>query len=513
MTVRARRRHRTLRAVARAAVGAFLIGGLVGGLVGGLALTATPGAAQTLVAERCDATLAKVANVRCGRLSVPLDHDTPAGRKISIFVTALLAEKEAAGAVPVVYLSGGPGQAGSTEADYLATLFAEVRRERTVLLVDQRGTGRAEPSLLCPKVDPTAILTGNVTAAAVAECRRSLGAEIKLDAFTSEAAARDIVMLRKAFGIERWDVIGTSYGGVLALALLRGDPTGVRSVLLNSPSLQAGAWREPARLRAIADAFRRLFADCATVPACAARAPDLRDAFDRISDRMRQQSPAGWNDALTALVLRLGTGVAAAALPDLIVRLDRAPPADAAAMVKAILPPEVGIDGRRFALMLNLATSCLEDKPASRATLTGLAASLYPYIGPETLDPNLDTACPVLGLRPIAPLPLDKTIPQRPVLMLSGLYDTFAPATNAQQIAAVLPKARFATFRGFGHDLLAASACARTMMARFLAAPDQPDLPDCAELYLPPPFPEAAAAPPPATGLRGSSRSPAPGKQ
>lgn len=459
-------------------------------------LLGAPTAAQTLTAERCDGALSRMSGVRCGRLSVPLDHDAPGGRRISIFVTALLAEKETPGRTPIVYLSGGPGQAGSTEAGFLASLFADMRRERTVLLVDQRGTGRAEPSLICPQVDETTILTGNLTAAAVTACRQALGPDgTALAAFTTEAAARDVVALRKAFDIDRWDVVATSYGAAVGLALLRADPTGVRAVVLNAPALHAGGWREPARAKAIADAFRRLFADCATVPACAAGAPDLRDAFDRLSERMRRTAPQAWNDALSAMILRLGTGTAASALPELIVRFDRNPAATPAALVRAAIPGEIGLDGRRFALMLNLATSCIEDKPADRSALTDLAARLYPYVGPETLDPNLDKACPALGLRARPAPAIDATMPQRPLLMLTGLYDTFAPATNAEPVAAVFPKARFAAFRGLGHDLLAASACARTMMARFLDSPEKPDLPDCAELYLPPPFPDHAAGP------------------
>jgi len=38
-------------------------------------------------------------------------------------------------------LAGGPGQAATENADFFARTFAKVRRERDIVMVDQRGTG------------------------------------------------------------------------------------------------------------------------------------------------------------------------------------------------------------------------------------------------------------------------------------------------------------------------------------------------------------------------------------
>ena len=38
---------------------------------------------------------------------------------------------------------GGPGEAAISEAAYFAELFAPLRRDHDILLVDQRGTGRS----------------------------------------------------------------------------------------------------------------------------------------------------------------------------------------------------------------------------------------------------------------------------------------------------------------------------------------------------------------------------------
>jgi len=86
--------------------------------------------------------------VQCGYLSVLEDRAKPQGRRIQIFVMRAPAVSATPKPDPIVYLSGGPGGAGSFE---VATMIKHgLNAERDVIFVDQRGTHRAIPRLGCP---------------------------------------------------------------------------------------------------------------------------------------------------------------------------------------------------------------------------------------------------------------------------------------------------------------------------------------------------------------------------
>ncbi|MDX1563593.1 MAG: prolyl aminopeptidase, partial [Gammaproteobacteria bacterium] len=98
--------------------------------------------------------------------------------------------------VPVVFLHGGPGGGGDTNA----RRFFDPSRHRAVLF-DQRGAGRSKP---------LASLKDNTTWHLVA----------------------DIEALRAKLGIERWLVFGGSWGSTLALAYAERHPERVAGLVL-----------------------------------------------------------------------------------------------------------------------------------------------------------------------------------------------------------------------------------------------------------------------------------------
>ena len=104
---------------------------------------------------------------------------------------------------PAVVLHGGPGS-GCTS--WWRRLF-NPGRYRTVLF-DQRGCGRSTPRA----ADPATDLTSNTTAHLVADVER----------------------LRRHLGIERWLVLGGSWGSTLGLAYAQSHPDSVTEMILFS---------------------------------------------------------------------------------------------------------------------------------------------------------------------------------------------------------------------------------------------------------------------------------------
>lgn len=102
---------------------------------------------------------------------------------------------------PAVRLHGGPGSGCSVNS---RRIFDPVGYRG--VLFDQRGCGRSRPLA----TEPDADLTSNTTAHLVA----------------------DIERLREHLGIERWVVVGVSWGVTLAIAYAQRHPAAVRAMVL-----------------------------------------------------------------------------------------------------------------------------------------------------------------------------------------------------------------------------------------------------------------------------------------
>jgi pimeloyl-ACP methyl ester carboxylesterase len=78
---------------------------------------------------------------RCGTLEVPEDRTRPAGRKVTLAIAVIGAEKARAASDPVFVLAGGPGQSIRAVFPAIAPAFGRISASRDLVLVDQRGTG------------------------------------------------------------------------------------------------------------------------------------------------------------------------------------------------------------------------------------------------------------------------------------------------------------------------------------------------------------------------------------
>jgi pimeloyl-ACP methyl ester carboxylesterase len=134
--------------------------------------------------------------------SVPLDHARPDGARIVVF-TREIADRDGLDRPLLVYLEGGPGmearRPGVTPLDpsWLERALADYR----VLLLDQRGTGRSTP---------VGALAG-MTPPEQAEY---------LACFRADSIVRDAELIRQELGVERWSILGQSFGGFCVTAYL-----------------------------------------------------------------------------------------------------------------------------------------------------------------------------------------------------------------------------------------------------------------------------------------------------
>jgi pimeloyl-ACP methyl ester carboxylesterase len=155
--------------------------------------------------------------------AVPLDHADPDGPRLSVF-TRELADPEGQDRPLLVFLEGGPGfeaprpSRTASSPPWLERALADFR----VLMLDQRGTGRSSP------VGPG--LPGSPSQQAD-----------YLAHFRADAIVADAEFIRSELGVERWSVLGQSFGGFCAMRYLSASPEGLREVLFTGgvPPLQA----------------------------------------------------------------------------------------------------------------------------------------------------------------------------------------------------------------------------------------------------------------------------------
>jgi pimeloyl-ACP methyl ester carboxylesterase len=141
---------------------------------------------------------------------LPLDHSDPDGRTITVFAREVVTPAHEKDECPwLVYLQGGPG----FESPRLLKLIEETWWERALqdyrlLLLDQRGTGRSTPVGTLPDMS-------------------SQDQAEYLTHFRADSIVRDAEAIRKELGIEKWSVLGQSFGGFCIANYLSQAPEGL----------------------------------------------------------------------------------------------------------------------------------------------------------------------------------------------------------------------------------------------------------------------------------------------
>src|SRR3954469_5941796 len=145
--------------------------------------------------------------------SVPLVHSDPSRGTINVF-TRELAAPDGLDRPYLVFLQGGPvfeaAPHTSPPTGWMARALADFR----VLLLDQRGTGRSTP------VGPE--IPGD-TAEAQADY---------LTHFRADSIVRDAEAIRRELGVDRWSVLGQSFGGFTSMTYLSIAPEGLREAFI-----------------------------------------------------------------------------------------------------------------------------------------------------------------------------------------------------------------------------------------------------------------------------------------
>lgn len=435
---------------------------------------------------------------RCGFLLVPENRSISNSRTIRLQVAILRSRLQPALPDPIVFMTGGPGEAAIGTTPLLGS--AGINRNRDVIILEQRGTLYDDPDLNCPELDRyygrqvslsyDAPSTGRAQAGAAAACRRRLVSKgIDLSAYNTTENEQDFVDLRRALGIRQWNVYGYSYGTDLALSLMRDHPEGIRTAIIDSvvpPDIVDLPWT----WSSMREGITTIFGDCQAQPKCARKYPNLLQTFTRLVVQLeahpviRSVVPAHGGPALK-VVLDGGT------LVNMIVA-NQPKPGDMPAALTALAHG----DARTF-LQARAASAHVAAVPdqAQGMTQSIICREWAPYGSPADIlragkrefpafpDSVLINAvqmpfehelCKAWNV-PVGPasqrVQVRSTIP---TLVVSGTIDGKTGAQYGRYVASLLPNSTYVRINGIGHWAIAQSPCAQQIFQSFLSSPRSP---------------------------------------
>ncbi len=487
----------------------------------GASRLATFGVALALFGASCDRQRAPEVELidcdeqgvaaKCGKLGVPEDRRNvpPSERRGDklwlsyVVLPAHSARRES----PIFFLAGGPGQSAINHTDQLAPLFEELRRERDVVLLDQRGAGKsATHQCKSDSYGPLHVLP-------LAGIREDCQSELHVDPalYSTDAAADDVEALRVALGYDTIHLVGASYGTRLALRYAERHPGRARSLVLDGvvpPEMRLFLDTLPDTQRALDLVFER----CAKTPACHSRHPDLKAEFYSLRQKLHPSithSSSKRSEFLATIRRLLHSPQGSAHIPQLIAEMQQGRSGG-----QGTSGSTLGYSENRVATWLTLSVVCAEDIPRfTEAELDQAAQQSFipkqdllqlrylcekwlPGSAPGARSPWLDerdadyaitradagtaapkdAGAPDAAAAPPSPpsvkLPIPPADPKQPrldvpALLLSGALDPVTSPRWGELALTRLPRGRHLVVPDAAHGTLQA-ACVARLMTEFI---------------------------------------------
>ena len=420
---------------------------------------------------------------RCGDFERPLDPDHADGETIILRVAVVPALSLDPEPDPVVPLAGGPGQGAIQFYTGYSGAFEPLRRNRDILLVDQRGTGRSAP-LTCELGEE--MLEGSIADDEALRVTRECLDQLPYDPrfFTTSVAVRDLDAVREALGYRALNVYGVSYGSRVAQHYARRFPANTRTIVLDGvvpPELALGPDIALESQRAVDDIFAR----CGEEPACNERFPDLAGEFTSVLAMLRDGSIAvnvpdpvsgegtifDFGAAEFAVAIRLlAYQPSTIALIPLFVH--EAASGNFDPLAAQFLTTTQGL-AETIAVGMHNSVMCSEDTARYKLDELDREALEASYLGADLVDLMAD----VCSIWPAGPVDddLDENLDTDiPTLLLSGTADPITPPDYAVQAATGLERAWLLTGEDQGHGQIAVG-CMPEVVAGFVAAGELED--------------------------------------
>ena len=450
-------------------------------------LVASPINAQSLELEDCRIDAGPGSSslkARCGTLIRPLDPSGEVPGEIELRVAVVPALNLTPEPDPLVPIAGGPGQGSVQFYTAYRWAFEDVRRDRDILLIDQRGTGESA-TMDCEFDDD--MVDGEYSLELTLEYTELCLDQLPHDPrfFTTSVAVTDMEAVREALGYPSLNLYGVSYGTRVAQHYARRYPGSTRTLVIDGvvpPQMSLG----PEIATESQKAVDKILARCAADESCNEAFPDLADDFKRVVQDLRDvgveisiphpstgrpEEVLFGSGELAAAIRLLAYHPNTMALMPLLIHeagSGNLVPLGSQYMMTAIAMTDA------LSLGMHNAVMCTEDVPFyDKLTIDydGLEAS---YMGLFQLE-ALEAICSVWPAGPIdegfkAPLATDL-----PVLLLSGDADPITPPRYADLAAVDLENATHLIGKHQGHGQINVG-CTSRLVADFIDEADAAEL-------------------------------------
>ena len=473
--------------------------------------------ASTLQWHSCTGQLA---GMQCGTLQVPVDYANPNGRKLTLALSMVPATAPKSQQQGVLLVNpGGPGEPGRSLAGVVATgINPQVAASYDIVGFDPRGVGASVPALSC---DPSFFagvrpdyIPANATAEQVlisraksyaADCEQRFG--WLLPYLTTVNAAKDLDMIRQAFGVQKISYFAYSYGTYLGQVYATLFPDRLRRMVLDSTVDPTGAWyadniSQDYAFQQRLDAFYAWTAKYDSTYHLGSTAAKVRAAFYTARDRLEANPVDGPDGPLVGPAddddTYLLGGYLNTTWPGLAQALSQyLNGGDTSGLVSQFQEWGVPNDDEHVFAVYNAVQCADVNWPRNWGKWQSDTTQVYrtaPFLAWDNAWFNAACAFwPVKG--PAEPLRIKgQGLP--PILMLQGTLDAATPYGGAQNAHKLLPSARMVVVEGSGnHGQSIANPsdpCVQNYLNAYLATgalPNQPGLVNATCAAVPDPTP------------------------
>lgn len=433
---------------------------------------------STLKFEHCQVSKnSHSIDAECATLIRPEDPTKPDGKQLSLFVAKFAALQPDPELDAFTVIQGGPGASSIDLFIQLSPVLQKIRKDRDVLVIDQRGTGRSH-SLSCPEADQdefAASLDPEQIKQLTQQCLDQLDGHGGM--YTTSIAVQDLEALRESAGYPQLTLYGVSYGTRVAQHYLRRFPDKVRAVVLDGVvDLRANLAGAEIALRS-QQALDRMLQGCAESLPCTEQFGDLAAKFENLRARLKDVPvevefrhpltgqtllrPFGEAHLLGVLRLMLYNVDQTAMLPIFIATAH-------AGDYTAIMGYSEMLNesfAKSFATGMNNSVICAEDAPfVTEQDLLGIEQT---YFGSVMAD-SIQGICSIWPRGPMDDDFRQRFSSDRPVLLLSGETDPITPPANGETTSAMLENSKHVVVPAHGHGVIGVG-CVPHLVAEFVA--------------------------------------------
>ena len=239
-------------------------------------------------------------NFKFGYVSVPEFHSDPEGKTIELSVAIFPSTSENHEPDPLVLNTSGPGKSNMDNfiPDIAGGLGAYLLPQRDIVIIELRGLRYSSPFLSLDEVGKAkqSILDKNLSTEetmdilgkAMQDAKERFEAEgVNLSAYNNVETAADIALIMEYLGYEKFNIVGSSAGTMVAHHVIRDYPERIRCGIMDA-GLPLNKEIMINYVPNVVNGLKNYFEECRNDPGCNAAFPDLERRFLSLLDSLNE---------------------------------------------------------------------------------------------------------------------------------------------------------------------------------------------------------------------------------